>query len=62
MTWKIIDNDEGKLTPKQIAEAIARLDGPELAAIGDELAVMKLAQKVAFLCNVSLQEEDRRKK
>ena len=57
MTWKIVDNDE-KLTPKQIAEAIARLDGPELAAIGDELAIRELAERVAFLCQVSLQEKD----
>ena len=50
-----------KLTPKQIAEAIARLDGPELAQIGDELLEKNLADKIAFICEVAIQEKLRKK-
>ena len=46
------------LTPEQIVEAIARLDAKDLAKLGDELAIKQLAEKVACLCNVSLQERD----
>ena len=46
------------MTPEQIAEAIARLDAKDLAKLGDELVIKQLAEKVAFLCNVSLQEND----
>lgn len=49
-----------KLTPEQIVEAISRLDAKELGKLGDELAIRELAEKVAFLCNVSLQEKDRK--
>ena len=45
-------------TPEQIAEAISRLDAKDLAKLGDELAIKQLAEKVAFLCRVSLQEKD----
>lgn len=47
-----------KLTPEQIAEAIARLDSKDLAKLGDELVIKKLAGRVAFLCEVSIQEND----
>lgn len=47
-----------KLTPEQIAEAIARLDSKDLAKLGDELAIKKLAERIAFLCEVSIQEND----
>ena len=46
------------MTPEQIAEAIARLDAKDLAKLGDELAIKQLAEKIAFLCQVSLQEQD----
>ena len=46
------------LTPEQIVEAISRLDAKDLAKLGDELAIKELAEKVAFLCQVSLQERD----
>ena len=46
------------LTPEQIVEAIARLDSKDLAKLGDELAIRELAERVAFLCQVSLQERD----
>ena len=49
-----------KLTPEQIVEAISRLDAKDLGKLGDELAIRELAEKVAFLCNVSLQEKDRK--
>jgi len=58
MTWKILDNEEAKLTPEQIAESISRLDSKDLAKLGDELVIKELAERVAFLCNVSLQEKD----
>ena len=46
------------LTPEQIVEAISRLDAKDLAKLGDELAIKELAERVAFLCQVSLQERD----
>ena len=46
------------LTPEQIVEAISRLDAKDLAKLGDELAIRELAERVAFLCQVSLQEKD----
>lgn len=52
------DNRHMKLTPEQIVEAISRLDAKDLAKLGDELAIKELAEKVAFLCQVSLQERD----
>ena len=52
------DNGHMKLTPEQIVEAISRLDAKDLAKLGDELAIKELAEKVAFLCQVSLQERD----
>jgi len=58
ITWKILDNEEAKLTPEQIAESISRLDSKDLAKLGDELVIKELAERVAFLCNVSLQEKD----
>ena len=46
MTWKILDNDEGKMeekiTVEQVVEAISRLDSKDLAKLGDELAIRKL--------------------
>ena len=55
---KIEDNYIMNLTPEQIVEAIARLDSKDLAKLGDELAIRELAERVAFLCQVSLQEQD----
>ena len=52
------DNRHMKLTPEQIVEAISRLDAKDLAKLGDELAIKELAERVAFLCQVSLQERD----
>ena len=52
------DNRHMKLTPEQIVEAISRLDAKDLAKLGDELAIRELAERVAFLCQVSLQEKD----
>ena len=46
------------MTPEQIAEAIARLDASDLAKLGDELVIKQLAERIAFLCQVSLQEQD----
>ena len=46
------------MTPEQIVEAKARLDSKDLAKLGDELAIRELAERVAFLCQVSLQERD----
>ena len=46
------------MTPEQIVEAISRLDSKDLAKLGDELAIRELAERVAFLCQVSLQEQD----
>ena len=46
------------MTPEQIVEAISRLDSKDLAKLGDELAIRELAERVAFLCQVSLQERD----
>ena len=46
------------MTPEQIVEAIERLDSKDLAKLGDELAIRELAERVAFLCQVSLQERD----
>tara|TARA_B100001113_G_C20699582_1_gene444485 strand:- start:197 stop:391 length:195 start_codon:yes stop_codon:yes gene_type:complete len=62
MTWKILDNDEGKMeekiTVEQVVEAISRLDSKDLAKLGDELAIRKLAERVAFICEVSMREQD----
>ena len=55
---KIEDNYIMNLTPEQIVEAISRLDAKDLAKLGDELAIKELAERVAFLCQVSLQERD----
>ena len=41
------------MTPEQIVEAISRLDAKDLAKLGDELAIKELAERVAFLCQVS---------
>ena len=46
------------MTPEQIAEAISRLDASDLAKLGDELVIKQLAERIAFLCQVSLQEQD----
>ena len=46
------------MTPEQIVEAISRLDSKDLAKLGDELEIRELAERVAFLCQVSLQERD----
>ena len=46
------------MTPEQIVEAISRLDSKDLAKLGDELAIRELAERVAFLCQLSLQERD----
>ena len=47
-----------KLTVEQIVEAISRLDSKDLAKLGDELAIKKLAERIAFLCEVSMREQD----
>ena len=49
---------EEKITVEQVVEAISRLDSKDLAKLGDELAIRKLAERVAFICEVSMREQD----
>ena len=49
-----------KMTPEDIAEMICRLDGPQLAHLGDILEEKGIANTVSFVCEVAVQDKERK--
>ena len=49
-----------KMTPEDIAEMICRLDGPQLAQLGDILEEKGIANTVSFVCEVAVQDKERK--
>ncbi len=51
-------NDRKQAQILKIVESISRLDGPQLAVLGDLAAERNLADKIIFVCEVSMREKD----
>lgn len=51
-------NERKKLQILKLVESITRLDGPQLAMFGDLAAERNIADKISFVCQVSMQERD----
>ena len=49
-----------KMTPEDRAEMICRLDGPQLAQLGDILEEKGIANTVSFVCEVAVQDKERK--
>jgi hypothetical protein len=51
-------NDRKQAQLLKIVESISRLDGPQLAVLGDLAAERNLADKIIFVCEVAMREKD----
>lgn len=50
-------NDRKEAQILKIVESISRLDGPQLAVLGDLAAERNLADKIIFVCEVAMREK-----
>ena len=50
--------DDKQVPIVKIVESISRLDGPQLAVLGDLAAERNLADKIIFVCEVAMREKD----
>lgn len=55
-------NEKKKAQILKLVESISRLDGPQLAIFGDLAAERHLADKISFVCEVAMQEQQLKEK